>query len=210
MKKTAAILLALAMVFSMASCENKDSSASGTSSQGASVSSSDSASGAENVKKYKISFGDYSAAVQAIGELTEWKTSSYKRSKENAVCAYGYNPLYYCAFNVYPEYKAAELMEIHKDRGYKLGTLEYNGKTVKYSINYLIDGTNLIDSMTLHLPIGDGYVRELGISSGGTLYHSVDHPENEEIEDWVKKNKEKYKDLSDDPQDYVYLFKAFI
>ena len=208
-KRIACLAVCAAMMLSFVSCGDKDSSSSKAQANDSSAVSESVVDTDEEAEEYKVTYDDYSATVQAIKELSDWDKSTYTRNSKDAVCAYGYAPLFYCAFNVYPQDKAADLIEKHKGKGYKTGTFTYDGKMVSYSIGYLDRGSKLIERITIHLPVGDGYVRELGIQAGGLVYHNAEHSKDEEIADWVNQNKDKYKDLSDDPQSYVYLFKAF-
>ena len=159
---------------------------------------------------YKISCDDYSATVWTISGLTRWHTHSYKRSDHDTVYAYCYSPLYYCCFNVYPQDDAQKLIEKHGKRGYKTGTVQFQDKTVSYSVKYLLPEEKLIDSITLHMPIGDGYVKEVGISASGTIYHDATDSKDMELKEWVKAHKDKYTELSDDPNEYLFLFTAFV
>ena len=37
----------------------------------------------------------------------------------------------------------------------------------------ILEDEKILDRMTLHLPIGNGYVREIGVSAGGTIWRNT-------------------------------------
>lgn len=204
-KRFAAVLVAMAMTVSMAACS--DSSSGNNTKTVTTVATKKAPGTSENAKTFKISYGDHSATVHSISELSRWQSDKYKRNDTDTVFVYCYAPLYYSCLNLYPEKEAETYMQRKGSRGCKTGTLSYQGKTVSYCIDYLIPEEKIINAITLHLPRGDGYVNEIGIDSGGLIFQNTDDESDRET--WVKKNTKKYSQLSDDPNDYLYIFSAF-
>lgn len=208
--KLAAVLTALTLAVSMTACGSSETSESDYNNEPTTdlreVSGGNTTRNKGN--SYEISYADQTAKVHKLDGLTNWNTGEFTRSKEQAHYVYCYSPLFYCCFNIYDENKARKLIENNKLDGMKTGTIENNGKTVSYSIGYVLEDEKIFDRMTLHLPVGNGYVKEIGVSAGGTIKRK-NKEKDESDADYFRKNLEKYSALSDDPEDYLYLFEAF-
>lgn len=189
------------------------------------VSSSETTASSQTEKKsaseYTISCEDFSITIKDVNSTPGWQRSRkvYLEGKTEMREMCFDTELYTCTIGLVP-IKHVEKLPDDKPKtelNVEESILEYKDKKVWCSKVYRnSESEKFVAGFMLNTPINDNYDATITIDIGGKYSEehfnkseNMDYEQREEaFTKWFAENKDAYKDLSTDPNDYLFIFDA--